>query len=97
MDKCTRSASEFLRCASVLSEAREAYDRLRTLRGEIQKVLSSDEEKLSSLMEQVHKTADTQLPNGSPQSISERKTPESSKIATISVANGERSKMNRFP
>ncbi len=97
VDKCTRSASEFIRCASLLSEARDTYEKLRTLGSEIRRVLASDEEKLSALMDQVQKTADRQLPDESAQSSSERKAPESSKLATISAANGERSKMIKFP
>src|SRR5690242_188954 len=35
VDKCTRSANEFVRCASLLSEARAAYEKLRSVSGEI--------------------------------------------------------------
>lgn len=97
VDKCARSASEFIRCASLVSEARDAYEKLRTLRGEIRRVLAADEEKLSALMDQVQKTADTQVPGEPAQSTVERKAPDSSKIATTSVGNGERGRMIKFP
>jgi hypothetical protein len=97
VNKCTKSAHEFVRCASLLSEAREAYDKLCTVRGEIQRVMASDEAKLSALMALVQKTADTQMVGESGQSSPERKAVESSKIASISIANGERSKMTKFP
>ena len=96
VEKCTRSANEFVRCAALLSEAREAYDKLRTVRGEIQRVMASDEAKLSAIMALVQKTADTQMIGESGQST-ERKAPESSKIASISIANGDRTKMTKFP
>jgi hypothetical protein len=97
LDKCTRSSNEFIRCASVLSEAREAYEKLRTLSSEIRRVLASDEAKVSALMEQVQKIVDTQILGESAQSASERRPPEPSKLATLSVTNGERSKMIKFP
>lgn len=97
LDKCTRSANEFVRCASLLSEARDAYEKLRTLSGEIQRTMASDEARLSALMAQVQKTADTQALGELDQSTAERKGPASSKIASISIADGERSKMSRFP
>ena len=97
VDKCTRSADEFVRCASLLSEAREAYEKLRNVSGEIKKAMASDEARLSALMAQVQKTADTQMPGESGKSSSERKNPESSKISSISIANGDRSKMSKFP
>jgi hypothetical protein len=97
VDKCARSASEFIRCASLLSEARDAYEKLRTLRGEIQKVLADDEENLIALMDQVQKTADTQMPGERAQSTFQRKAPDSSNITTVSVGNGERGRMIKFP
>ena len=97
VDKCTRSANEFVRCASLLSEAREAYEKLRSVSSEIKKVMASDEARLSALMAQVQKTADTQMLGESGQSSSERKNPESSKISSISAANGDRSRMSKFP
>jgi hypothetical protein len=97
LDKCTRSGNEFIRCASVLSDAREAYEKLRTLSSEIRRVLASDEAKVSALMEQVQKIVDTQMSDESAQSASERRPPEPSKLATLSVTNGERSKMIKFP
>ena len=97
VEKCTKSASEFVRCASLLSEARNSFDRLGELRSEIRRVLAADEEKLGGLMDEVRKIADAQLPNESAEPTSERKAPESSKIADISAANGEKSKMMRFP
>lgn len=97
VEKCTKSASEFVRCASLLSEARNSFDRLGELRSEIRRVLAADEEKLGGLMDEVRKIADAQLPDESAEPTSERKAPESSKIADISAANGEKSKMMRFP
>lgn len=39
VDKCTKSASEFIRCASLISEAREAYGKLTKASAEIRKFL----------------------------------------------------------
>lgn len=97
VDKCARSASEFIRCASLLSEARDSYEKLRALRGEIRRVLAADEEKLIALMDQVQKTADTQVPFERTQFTFERKAPDSSKITTASAGNGERGRMIKFP
>lgn len=65
VEKCTRSANEFVRCASLLSEAREAYEKLRNVRGEIQRVMVSDEAKVSARMALVQRTTGTQMPGES--------------------------------
>ena len=46
-DKCTKSATEFIRCASLLSEARQAYERLRAASDEIRRALDSDEQQFA--------------------------------------------------
>jgi hypothetical protein len=46
-------------------------------------------------MDQVQKMGETA--RNSAESLSERKAPESSKIATMPLASGEKTKMSRFP
>ena len=94
LEKCTKSASEYLRCASLLCEARDSYDKLRRLSDEIRKLLDTEEMKLRSLMDQVQKTANE--PSISGQSVSERRGPESFKAENV-IANGEKPRVTRFP
>lgn len=96
VEKCTKSASEFLRCASLLSEAREAYEKLRRLREEIRKLLNTDELKIRTLMNQVQHTANVDLPSFSDQYLSERRGPESSKDENI-ISMGEKPRVTKFP
>jgi DNA repair exonuclease SbcCD ATPase subunit len=96
VEKCTNSASEFLRCASLVSEARESYEKLTRLSAKIRKLLDADELKLRTLMDQVQQTANIDLPSISGQSVSERRGPESSKAENV-VSTGEKRKLTRFP
>jgi hypothetical protein len=96
LEKCTKSASEYLRCASLLFEARDSYDKLRRLSDEIRKLLDTEEMKLRSLMDQVQKTANGDSPGISGQSVLERRGPESSKAENV-IANGEKPRVTRFP
>jgi len=96
LEKCTKSASEYLRCASLLCEARDSYDKLRRLSDEIRKLLDTEEMKLRSLMDQVQKTANGDSPGISGQSVLERRGPESSKAENV-IANGEKPRVTRFP
>jgi DNA repair exonuclease SbcCD ATPase subunit len=94
LEKCTKSASEYLRCASLLCEARDSYDKLRRLSDEIRKLLDTEEMKLRSLMDQVQKTANE--PSISGQAVTERRGPESFKAESV-IANGEKPRVTRFP
>jgi len=94
LEKCTNSASEYLRCASLLCEARDSYDKLRRLSDEIRKLLDTEEMKLRSLMDQVQKTANE--PSISGQAVTERRGPESFKAESV-MANGEKPRVTRFP
>src|SRR5437762_2725056 len=47
LDKCTKSAAEFIRYASLLSEARHAYEKLRAASDEIRRALDSDEQEFA--------------------------------------------------
>jgi len=94
LEKCTNSASEYLRCASLLCEARDSYDKLRRLSDEIRKLLDTEEMKLRSLMDQVQKTANE--PSISGQAVTERRGPESFKAESV-IANGEKPRVTRFP
>lgn len=96
VEKCTNSASEFLRCASLLSEARESYEKLRRLREEIRKLLDTDEVKLRTLIEQVQQTASVDLPSSSCQSVPERRGPESSRAEDV-ISKIEKPKLMKFP
>jgi len=96
LEKCTNSASEYLRCASLLCEARDSYDKLRRLSDEIRKLLDTEETKLRSLMDRVQKTANGDSPSISGQSVSERRGPESFKAENV-IANGEKPRLTRFP
>jgi hypothetical protein len=94
-EKCLKSASEFLRYASLVSEAREAYEKLTRASTEIRRVLDNDEAVFRALMDEVQKMGE--IARNSAESLSERKAPESSKIATMPLASGEKAKMSRFP
>jgi hypothetical protein len=95
VEKCLKSASEFLRYASLISEAREAYEKLTKTRTEIRRVLDNDEAVFRALMDEVQKMGE--IARNSAEPLSERKPPESSKIATLPLASGEKTKMSRFP
>jgi hypothetical protein len=94
-EKCLKSASEFLRYASLVSETREAYEKLTRASTEIRRVLDNDEAVFRALMDEVQKMGETA--RNSTESLSERKAPESSKIATMPLASGEKTRMSRFP
>lgn len=96
VEKCTKSASEYLRCASLLFEARDSYDKLRRLSDEIRKLLDTEEVKLRTLMDQVQKMANVDSPSILGGSVSERKGPESSKAENV-VSNSEKPRVTRFP
>lgn len=92
-DKFTKSAKEFIRCTALLSEARQAYETLRTAGEQIRKVLDSDERQFRALMDLAQDQAKVHL--GSTESPSGRKPPESSKLEPFVVNSG--TKMSKFP
>ncbi|MGE5056413.1 MAG: hypothetical protein ACM3WP_19805 [Acidobacteriota bacterium] len=96
VEKCTKSAREYLRCASLLSEARESYDKLRGLSEEIRKLLDMDEVKLRALMDQVHETATFDSRRISGQFVSQRRGPESFKAEDV-TSRGEKPRLTKFP
>ena len=96
VEKCAKSPSEFLRCASLLAIAHEAHEKLRRLREEIRKLLNTDEMKIRTLMDQVQQAANLDLPSVSGQYVSERIGPESCK-AENAMSKGEKPRLTRFP
>jgi hypothetical protein len=51
LEKCTKTAAEFIRYASLLSEARQAYQKLLAASDEIRRALDSDEQQVRALMD----------------------------------------------
>lgn len=93
VDKFTRSAREFIRCAPLLSEARQAYEKLRSTSEQIRRSLDSDEQQFKILMGLAQDQANVHLaPAESPL---ERKPPEPSKPEPF-IVNSDK-KMNNFP
>ena len=89
LEKCTKSAAEFIRCASLLSEARQAYEKLMAASDEIRRALDSDEQQVRALMDLAQEKAKTHLAS---ESVSGRKPPETSKPEPFIV-----NKMAKFP
>jgi hypothetical protein len=94
-EKCLQTASEFLRQASLIPQALEAYEKLIKTRAEIRRVLDKDETVFRALMDQVKRIGE--IAHTSTESLSERKPAESSKIATMPLASGDNARMSRFP
>jgi hypothetical protein len=90
VEKCTRSASEFIRCASLLSEARQAYEKLRAASDEIRRTLDSDEQQVRALMDLAQEKAKILLAEAEP--VSGRKPPEATRPEPFIV-----NKMTKFP
>jgi hypothetical protein len=92
--KFTKSAREFIRCAPLLSEARQAYEKLRSTSEQIRQSLDSDEQQFRILMGLAQDQANVHLAPAEPPL--ERKPPEPSKPEPF-VANSDNRKMNIFP
>ena len=90
VDKCTKSATEFIRCASLLSEARQAYEKLREAGDEIRRALDSDEQQIRTLLDLAQEKAKIHL--AAAESVSGRKPPELSRPEPFIV-----NKMTKFP
>jgi len=89
LEKCTKSAAEFIRYASLLSEARQEYEKLMAASDEIRRALDSDEQQVRALMDLAQEKAKTHLAS---ESVSGRKPPETSKPEPFIV-----NKMTKFP
>jgi hypothetical protein len=94
-ERCLQSASEFLRQASLMREALEAYEKLIKTRAEIRRVLDKDETVFRALMDEVKRIGE--IARNSTESLSERKPVESSNIATMPLASGDNIRMSKFP
>ena len=78
VDQFTKSAKEFIRYAPLLSEARQAYEKLRTASERIRRSLESDEKQFRTLMDLAQDQARLHLaPTGS--SLEGTKPPKSSR------------------
>jgi hypothetical protein len=88
--KCTKSVTEFIRCASLLSEARQAYEKLRAASDEVRRTLDSDEQQVRALMDLAQEKAKILLTGAEP--VSGRKPPEASRPEPFIV-----NKMTKFP
>jgi soluble cytochrome b562 len=76
VDQFTKSAKEFIRYAPLLSEARQAYEKLRTASERIRRSLESDEKQFRTLMDLAQDQAKLHLaPTGS--SLEGTKPPKS--------------------
>jgi hypothetical protein len=96
--KFTKSATAFIECLPLLSEAREAYEEATRASTELRKVLDSGDENLHALMNQLAQMANAQLVNAPMlKSISDRKKPEPSKLEAMQVIEEARAKIKRFP
>ena len=94
-EKCLQTASEFLRQASLIPQALQAYEKLIKTRAEIRRVLDKDETVFRALMDEVKRTGE--IARNSTESLSERKPAESSNIATMPQASGDNIRMSKFP
>ena len=94
-EKCLQTANEFLRQASLVPQALEAYEKLIKTRAEIRRVLDKDETVFRALMDEVKRMGE--IARSSTESLSERKPAESSKIATMPIASGDKTRMSKFP
>jgi hypothetical protein len=94
-EKCLQTANEFLRQASLVPQALEAYEKLIKTRAEIRRVLDKDETVFRALMDEVQKFGE--IARKPAESLSERKPAESSKIATMPLASGDNPRMSKFP
>jgi hypothetical protein len=90
VDKCTKSVTEFIRCASLLSEATQTYEKLKAASDQIRRTLDSDEQQVRTLMDLAHEKAKILLAGGEP--VSARKPPEASRPEPFIV-----NKMTKFP
>jgi len=78
VDQFTKSAKEFIRYAPLLSEARQAYEKLRTASERIRRSLETDEKEFRTLMDLAQDQAKLHLaPTGS--SLDGTKPPKSSR------------------
>jgi hypothetical protein len=94
-EKCLLTAGEFLRQASLIPQAVEAYEKLIKTRAEIRKVLDKDETVFRALMDEVQKVGE--IARKPAEFLSQRKPAESSKIATMPIASGDNTRMSKFP
>jgi hypothetical protein len=90
LEKCTKTAAEFIRCASLLSEARQAYEKLRAASDEIRRTLDSDEEQVRALMDLAQEKAKVHV--AAAEAVSGRKPPGASRPESFIV-----DKMTKFP
>ena len=84
-----------LRQASLIPQAVEAYEKLIKTRAEIRKVLDKDETVFRALMDEVQKVGE--IARKPAEFLSQRKPAESSKIATMPIASGDKTRMSKFP
>jgi len=94
-EKCLQTTSEFLRQASLIPQALEAYEKLIKTRAEIRRVLDKDETVFRAIMDEVKRMGE--IARHSTESLSERKPAESSKIATMPIGSAENTRMSKFP
>jgi hypothetical protein len=92
-EKFSKSAKEFIRCAALLSEARQAYETLITASERIRTSLDSDERQFRALMDLAQDQAKVHL--ASTESPSGRKPAESSTLEPFLVNSG--AKLAKFP
>ena len=98
MKKFTKSASAFIEQLPLLAEAREAYEDATRASMDLRKVLDSGDENLRTLMTHLEQMANIHLVNvPAVKSTTERRKPESSKLAPVRTAEELKGGMKRFP
>jgi hypothetical protein len=96
--KFTKSASAFIEQLPLLAEAREAYEDATRASMDLRKVLDSGDENLRTLMTHLEQMANIHLVNvPAVKSTTERRKPESSKLAPVRTAEELKGGMKRFP
>lgn len=96
--KFTKSASAFIECLPLLTEARAAYEEAAKASAELRKVLDSGDDNLRALMNQLQQMAGVQIGDGQTfKLITDRKKPEPSKIENAQGSDEARLKLKRFP
>ena len=96
--KFTKSASAFIECLPLLTEARAAYEEAAKASSELRKVLDSGDDNLRALMNQLQQMAGVQIGDGSTfKLISDRKKPEPIKVENPQGNEEARLKLKRFP
>lgn len=84
------STAEFLSHISLLTKARDAYQRAMSVSTQVRKVLDTGDETLRNAMDQLKQAVNTQLNPA----VSDMKKTEATKVETV-IANGDKAEAAR--